>query len=173
MNICIDCGRDYIYDPNNPKGSSAYRCSNCRKKETELQKKIKLFSIASNGPPSCRCCNYSKSERALSLIDAVNFLEKASNQEEKEKQAKRQFVVCLNCKARIDGGELEFKINDSSSCPVNVSFFETKVIVTKERKEIKVENKSQDALEVEIVEGETGELHRANARAKRISTIEV
>ena len=152
MNICIDCGSDYFYDPSKPLGASSERCPSCRKKDSEKNKKIILFNIASAGTVAmCRKCGYKNSPSAFVLMNAVALLGKPPDSfEEKKKQAERQFIVCLNCKAEIDSNEVEYKVTDSKSRPVKVEFYSRKVQIVREKIDPIVEF-SSDAVEAEVV----------------------
>lgn len=143
-NICLSCGRDYAYDSANPKGASNKHCSNCRKKNTKRLKKLCLLNIATNDDVKCRICGYAKCIDALNLMDTRSFLVAP---EEKER-AMSQYVLCNNCKAEVDSGDVEFQVNDSKKYPVDVSFFVTNVVIKKEYKQIR----SQDVQSLEKTE---------------------
>lgn len=161
-NICIDCGREYDYDSSNPLGASAYRCCACRKRQSRKNKKIKLFFIASPNP-ACRICGYSNPV-ALNLVDAIERFNKPENEKEKEQAAKTQFIVCSNHLAEIQEGEIGFKVTNSKSYPVEVSFFSRKVLVVEEPLKAAIEY-SSDAKETEVVTGRTCEaIHAEKGR---------
>lgn len=124
MNVCIDCGVDYIYDPNNALGASSSRCTKCRKKDSKINKIIRLFEIAGD---RCIKCGYSGSIHALSLFNAIDPLSKPVTQEQLEAQAKKQFVLCLNCKAEIENKVYEMQVISSS--PIKVEFYYRQVRV--------------------------------------------
>lgn len=162
MNICLDCGGDYSYDPNKPLGASSSRCSKCRKRDTIKQKKIALLMIAGHGVLQCRKCGYSRCTSALLLKDAVGFMNEVSSQEEKEIRARSQFILCLNCDAEIESNEVESKVTNSKSYPVEVEFYsrEVRVVSTKIEPVVSYHHEYSD---VEIVKSEDG------GEAKRVS----
>jgi LSD1 subclass zinc finger protein len=162
MNICIDCGNTYEYNSDKPKGASSVRCAECRKKDTKYSQKYKLLNIAGEENISCYRCGYSRSIYALTLYDIVDPLIKPVTQEEKEKQAKNQIILCLNCLQEIKDGDI--KINVNSSHPKSVSFFEAKVILQCTSTEIRKEKTN-----VEIVEEIPREATRVDGITKRIS----
>ncbi len=129
MNTCIDCGYDYNYDPNNPLGSSSVRCCKCRKKQSKLNIKFNLLEIAGDGNVSCRKCGYSRSVSALKLLDAVDPIVKPKTKQQLEAQARKQFIVCLNCEAEIQSDQVSIKTTNHTVYPVLVSFYESKVVV--------------------------------------------
>jgi len=150
MNICIECGTDYDYNPSKPLGASSERCCSCRKKDSEKNKKIILFNIASSGNPMCRKCGYRSSVSAMTLINAVTPIGKLPDGfEDKKKQAEKQFIVCLNCKAELDANEAEFKVLSSKCTPVDVEFYSRKVTVVREKIK-QVVTYTDDAIEPEI-----------------------
>ncbi len=163
MNICLDCGEDYNYDPSNPLGASSTRCPKCRKRDSVKNKKLKLFLIAGHGVAKCRKCGYNNSINALNLIDGVSFLDPPSP----EVKAKQQFILCNNCKAEIDSHEIEFKVTNSKVTPIEVSFFlrEVKVIRTEIKPSVEYHH---DYQEVEIADN-GGENARVVGKTKRIS----
>lgn len=144
---CIDCGNDYNYDPNNPLGSSRDRCSTCRKKDSARNKKIILLEIAGAGSPVCRMCGYSDIS-GLTLLNAIEPLTKPTTQKELEAQAKRQFIVCLNCKAKVDAGEVSYRVVDSKP-PMDIQFYSRHVHIRHVPIEAAVKF-SHDVIETEI-----------------------
>lgn len=146
---CIDCGIEYDYNPSKPLGCSSLRCRKCRKKQTELNKKLILILLAGNGKAECRKCSYSRSSSPLRMVDATSHLYRATSQREREDRARRsQFVLCLNCLAEIDANEVEYKV--SSTDPVQVEFYSRHVTVVKEKLK-SVEAPSSDVIETEVV----------------------
>ncbi len=97
-------------------------------------------------------CGYSNIS-GLTLIDGIEYLIKPSTQKEREANAKKQFIVCLNCEAQIKSGEVEFKVIDSKCFPINVEFYSRHVRVVKEKIEPKV-NYGSEAVEAEITRDE-------------------
>lgn len=151
MKSCIDCGNDYDYDPNNPKGSSSERCAACRKRDSARNKKIILLNIAGHHNPICRMCGYSKTG-GLTLIDAIPCLSPPTTQQEKEAQALRQFVLCLNCKSQLDAREIQFKVINSKP-PMEIEFYSRHVRIVEEKITPTV-NYSHDVIETEITREE-------------------
>lgn len=129
MNICRDCGEDYIYDSDKPLGSSSVRCAKCRKKNSKLNIKFELLEISGDGNIGCRKCGYQKNASALILIDAVTPLSKPKTKEELKAHARKQFVLCLNCNAEIESEQVSVKINNANTYPVIVSFYESRVVI--------------------------------------------
>lgn len=126
MNICISCGIEYQYDSNNPLGASSVHCCGCRKKNTKFNKLSRLFEIAGT---RCLKCGYNRSIYALKLMDAVAPITAIKTQEQQEKQAHKQFPLCLNCDMEIKVGDVEMKV--ISSNPIKVEFYLKEVQVTK------------------------------------------
>lgn len=173
MNQCLDCGDPYSYDPSNPLGASAERCSACRKRETTRRKKIILFSVASWGYPiRCAKCGYDRSVNALQLMDARAYLHEPKTQEEKEKRAKEQYILCLNCAAEVKFREVEAKAIIPKDGPPMVEFYETKVTVVKQKLPT-FKERTQDAIEAEVVTDAPEGTKRAHEVTRRISTSEV
>lgn len=166
MNICLDCGRDYEYDSNNPMGSSSLRCPACRKKDSEKNKKIILFNIAGNENIRCRKCGYSRCLNAIVLADTKLYLNPATTQEEKEKRAKTQYLLCLNCSTEIKSGEVEAKIINTKVYPVEVEFYERRVQIVKTK--LDSITYSSDVIEAEVTRDEP-ETSRVVGKAKRIT----
>ena len=154
-NICIGCGEINPYTPKSPKGASPDFCKPCTGKRSERNKKINLISIANNGKCQCRICKCDYIS-ALVLRNTKGFLEKP----EPEAAAKTQYPVCLNCNARIEAGDIEVKVNNAKCTPVDVSFFETNIIIEKRTTEINI---NSDAEDVEIVSNEE-EINSAESR---------
>lgn len=167
MNTCLDCGKDYKYDPNDPRGASSLRCPACRKRETIKNKKIILFNIAGNGTIQCRKCGYSRCENAITLADTTNFLNKATTQEEKENRAKSQYLLCLNCEAEIKSGEVEAEVVNSKSYPVVVRFYEKEVRIVRTEIKPSVEY-SNDVSDVEVTTSDPASV-RVVGTPKRIA----
>lgn len=170
VNICIDCGKEYEYDSGNALGASSIRCCNCRKKDSALNKKLILFSIAGNEVASCRKCGYRRSIHALTLIDTKEVLSKPKTQEEKEKFARSQYILCLNCQAEIQSGEVEAKVVNRNTYPIKVEFYFKNVIVEKTKIEIEDHIISEDALPVELVRDEEipQEIRTVQRKTKRL-----
>lgn len=168
LNTCVDCGNDYEYDPNRPLGTSSSRCLKCRRKNTELNKKLILILLAGNGKAECRKCGYKRSVNALLLIDAVDYLEPANSLEEKKKRAQEaQFVLCLNCNAEVLANEVEMKVTQTQ--PVKVEFYSRKVTVVREKIEPAIEDHDPESIETEIVsEYAGGAATRVISTQKRI-----
>lgn len=162
MNICIDCGTEYHYDRSNPLGSSSIRCSKCRKKDTKLKKKLRLYEIAGS---KCLKCGYSRSIHALKLMDAIEPLHPSRTQEELEQQAKQQFPICLNCLAEIQNREVEMKVTSRS--PIKVEFYLTEVQVIKSK--LETVSISQDVIQVEVTQNEPTEFRHAKSTSRKLS----
>lgn len=158
--ICVDCGCDYEYDSNSPLGASSLRCSSCRKKNTRFTKKAKLFEIAGS---RCLKCGYSGSIDALQLMDASFPLKKPETQEQLEAQAKKQFTICLNCKAELDSKYYQFKV--VSIDPVRVEFYLRSVRMILEKIEPKGEMITDS--DVEIITGNQGHDARRISHSKK------
>lgn len=160
MNICIDCGDEYLYDPKNPLGASTIRCSSCRKKDSKFNKKARLFEIAGD---RCLKCGYSNSIYALHLFNAIDPLHTPKTQEELEQQAHKQFPLCLNCKAEIESKDVEMKV--VSRQPIRVEFYQTRIEVIK----TKLEDFNKIESNVEIVDEEPKEFRQVSTAPKKIT----
>ncbi len=168
MKTCIDCGAEYDYDSSRPLGSSSERCASCRKKDSARNKKIILLNIAGNGTPQCRMCGYSNIS-GLTLIDGINYLIKPSTLQQKEKNARKQFIVCYNCAAKLQSNEMEFKVTNPNSYPIEVEFYSRHVRIVREKLIPKV-NYGSEAIEAEVTRDEpTGD---RVGRKKEILNIE-
>lgn len=150
MKICISCGNDYEYDCNRPLGASSERCSRCRKKQSILNKKIELLNIASNNNPKCFKCGY-RNPTGLILIDGVLPLIKPRNETQLKLQAKRQFVLCLNCNSELQNNLIEIKVIDVSIQPIKVEIYEVKVEVVRQKLSTSINYKDGSEIEIEIV----------------------
>jgi hypothetical protein len=159
--ICVDCGSDYSYDPNNPKGASSLRCTSCRKKDTKHNQKSDLLAIAGEGNHSCYKCGYSSSISALNLYDLVEPLNKPTSFEEKKKQAEKQMVICNNCLAEINSGDI--KININSVSPKSVSFLFARVVLELS----KTETRGKSNVEI-AKESDGQEIRRVGGVTKRL-----
>lgn len=162
--VCVDCGKEYPYDANDPKGASSMRCNACRKKDTKLNNKIKLLTVACNGEPYCFKCNYDRSPLALNLMDAVGAFKQATTMDDKLKHAANQFVLCNNCKAETEGGEYSYDI--ISTRPVAVEFYYTRTIQVKEKINIIFQKEDSN---VEIVNETPDNIKDARRIIPRIS----
>lgn len=144
MEVCIECGTTYEYRSDNPKGATPSLCNSCQKKSAKFQKKLKLLLISGNGSLNCRCCDYRKSPHALTSICVKGFLSKP----QPEIEAQNSFLVCLNCKARIDAKEISYSATTKPY--MKVRFWETRVTI--EEKEIPDHITFADSIILDVVE---------------------
>jgi hypothetical protein len=150
MNTCIKCGVSYEYNSSCPKGCDSFHCTSCRKKNSDRNKKIKLFNIAGNGVAACRKCGYRKCVDALNLIDGVTSIISNPTKEQKEKIAEKQFMLCNNCNSEAKANEFEYRVTNSSCYPIEVKFYEVKVVIQKSEMEVEY-NYGPDLIIPEIV----------------------
>lgn len=150
MKTCISCGNDYPYDCNKPLGSSADRCSRCRKHQTILNKKIVLLDIASNDNPKCYKCGY-HNPTGLILIDGIKPLFKPKNEIQQSVQAKKQFILCLNCNSELEHNLIEVNVVDSKSYPIKVEMYEVNVQVVKKQIQPTIIYNDEHSIETEVV----------------------
>lgn len=163
---CVDCGQKYEYDSCNPLGATSWSCPACQKRNSRFKKKIKLMLIAGNNALRCRACGYSKYPYALTMIQATDPLFKITP----EQQAKESYLLCLNCEAALNSGDLTVKVLDAKSYPVKLSIFDTKVKI--EESPIDQYITSNDAMELEVVEDEKeiGELRSVSRTIRRLAS---
>jgi len=132
-NICIDCGKDYQYDSDNPKGASSLRCVSCRKKNTKFNNHFSLLEAAGCGIVRCFKCGYQRCIEALGLHDTYEPLKKPVTQEEKLSYAKSQYILCLNCHKEVEIGSVELEIVDKKSSPIKLAFYERNVTIVRHK----------------------------------------
>lgn len=85
-------------------------------------------------------------------MDAVVPIKKPETKQEIEHHTSKQFVSCLNCKARLERNEISFDV--TSIDPLEVFFYESKVEIVKvPLKEIKgtASMDEADFLDVEVL----------------------
>lgn len=172
MNTCIHCGNDYPYDSNDPKGASAAHCPKCRKRQSKKNKIIELLNIACNGNIMCRKCGY-RNPVALSLFDGVMALSPPTNDEQRKIKAKTQYALCLNCAAEVDAEEVEVKVINSKVTPIQVEFYERKVVVIRQLIQPAASYTDAEIPEVVSESGDHAETRRAKTRALESPPIEV
>lgn len=107
--------------------------------------------IAGNSVLQCRKCGYRGCSDALTMVDGIAFMDQPSSQEEKERRAKSQFLLCLNCKAEVDASEVEFKVTDSKFYPIKVEFYAREVRIVKTKLEAVV-NYNREFEDVEVTQ---------------------
>jgi hypothetical protein len=99
------------------------------------------------------------------LADTKLYLDPATTQEEKEKRAKTQYLLCLNCAAEIKSNEVEAKIINTKVYPVEVEFYERRVQVVKTK--LNSITYSSDVIEAEVTRDQPATA-RSVGQAKRI-----
>lgn len=144
MEICIECGTLYKYCSDKPNGATSSLCNACQKRSAKFNKRLKLLLISGRGSLNCRCCDYRKSPHALTSICVKGFLDKPKP----EVEAENSFLVCLNCKARIDAGEISYSAITKPY--VKIRFWETRVTI--EEKEIPDHITFTDSVILDVVE---------------------
>lgn len=172
--LCVGCGLQYEYNPSDPRGATSIHCPSCQKKESRKKKRYDLLKLAGNGEVRCRCCGYSRFAYAINLHCVKDYLISTPTDEEK---ARASFLVCNNCKAAIDSGDIKFTVRNSNSYPIDVGFYETNVTVT-EKEMPQFIHKKSDAVEMEVVDeseeqGQSRSVSRASKRLGGSKTIDV
>lgn len=106
-------------------------------------------------------------------MDAKSYLKKATTQEEHERRAKEQYLLCLNCAIEIKNREVEVKIVDSTKTPVLVEFYHVHVAITKQKVPA-FKNNTRNAIEAEIITGGAPEgVERKTQKFRGIETDQV
>lgn len=165
--VCTECGTMYEYRSDNPRGSTPSLCNACQKKSAKFRKKLKLMLISGNGELNCRCCGYRKSAHALTSRQARSFLIDNPSPEE---EAKASYLVCLNCNARIEAGELRAEPVNTKIYPVSMRFYETRVIIEDHETKDHIRTTSEDAVELEITNEEPRETRKVSQNISRLET---
>lgn len=101
--------------------------------------------IAGNGQIQCRACGYRKYPYAVIMKPAVDYL----NKPEPEEEAKTNYLVCLNCNAAIESGDIRVQIVNTKVYPIMLEIYDQKVTVEDVRIEQHIP--SGDAVELEVV----------------------
>lgn len=142
---CCACGQVYDYISTNPLGASSTFCPSCQKRQAKQKKKFNLLLIAGNGQIQCRACGYRKYPYAIIMRPARDYIHKP----EPEVEAKTGYLVCLNCNAAIDSGDIKVQIVNTKEYPVVLEIYDQRVTVEDVRMNQHIP--SGDAEELEVV----------------------
>lgn len=165
--LCVGCGLSYNYDPSDPKGATSVLCPSCQKRESRKKKRYDLLLIAGNGEVQCRCCGYRKFPYALNLLGVKDYLLSSPTDEDK---ARSSCLVCLNCKAAIDNGDIKYTVVNANCYPVEVNFYETQVTVVEQPIKEHLRRTDSSAIDMEVVheKEKPGELRSVSRKIQRL-----